>query len=145
MVQAVLFDIDGTLLDTTEFILQAYEHTLQRYNITNKTRADIIPLMGKLLQDIYQVLAPAMLFKNLQMTHDEFQLSHLNLVKPYPYVKETLQTLKTHGIKIAAITNRTTLHSVKTLELGGLIDHIDLVISQEDVTHPKPNAEPLIK
>ncbi len=143
--KAVLFDVDGTLLDTSEFIFQAYEHTLNKYSLPLKNRSEIAGLIGKPLEFCYRILAPDADVKELSQTHRAFQAEHLNLSKPYPGANETLDKLKSAGFKIAAVTTRSRPTTVRTLELAGLSVYIDYVVALEDVEHLKPHPEPLLK
>ncbi len=143
--KAALFDVDGTLLDTSEFIFQAYEHTLSRYGLPPRNRSDIAGLIGKPLEFCYQILAPKADVKELSKAHRAFQAEHLGLSKPYQGANKTLETLKSAGFMIAAVTTRARLTAVKTLELAGLSIYIDYVVALEDVEYLKPHPEPLLK
>jgi len=159
--KAALFDVDGTLLDTSEFIFQAYEYTLDKFGLAPKTRSEMATLIGKPLETCYELLAPGVhiagiadikdikdireLAKELAKTHRYFQSEHLDLSKPYPGTATALEALKIAGIKIAAVTTRQRSSSVKTLELAGISEFIDFVVALEDVTHLKPDPEPVLK
>lgn len=146
--KAALFDIDGTLLDTSEFIFQAYEYTLKKFGLAPRTRSEVAALIGKPLETCYELLAPDVGIKaipELAKTHRFFQGKHLDLSKPYPGTAETLAALKGAGIKIAAVTTRQRSSSVKTMALAGISRFIDFVVALEDVTHLKPDPEPVLK
>jgi len=145
ILKATLFDIDGTLLDTSEFIFQAYEHTLDKYGYPQKSREEIAMLIGKSLEVCYKMLTGIDDVQELSEAHREFQLGHLHLSKAYPKTHNTLETLRSAGIKIAAITTRSKASALKTLELAGLCKYMDYTIALEDVENLKPHPEPLIK
>ena len=143
-IKAVIFDIDRTLLDTEQYILQAFVHTLQAYNLHSITKNELNPLMGKSLEKCYEILAPHENVTALAETHRTFQEKNLQLAVPFPHTIRTLQKIKEHDIKIAAVTTRTMRTSKRTLEVTGLIPFINAVISKEDVKpeelkpHPRP-------
>lgn len=143
--KAVLFDVDGTLLDTKEFIFQAYEYTLDKHGLPAKDRSEIAALIGQPLGTVYELLAPGADTKTLSNTHRLFQSKHLGLSKPYPGTKKTLEALKSSGLKLAVVTTRSKVTAVKTLELAYLLEHIDYVVALEDVVNLKPHPEPLLK
>ncbi|MHB8843013.1 MAG: HAD-IA family hydrolase [Candidatus Aquicultor sp.] len=146
--KAALFDIDGTLLDTSEFIFQAYEYTLNKFGLAPRTRSEVSVLIGKSLETCYELLAPGVDIAGiheLAKTHRYFQGKHLDLSKPYPGTAATLEALKIAGIKIAAVTTRQRSSSVKTMALAGISEFIDFVVALEDVTHLKPDPEPVLK
>lgn len=144
-VRAVLFDVDGTLLDTTEFIYRGFEHALATHGHTIHSRDMIAALMGKPLDVCYQQLAPDGDAELLCDTHRTWQTTQLHLAQPFAGIPETLAALHAAGLRMAAITTRSRRTSVDTLRLTGLLPFFDLVLSGEDVTHLKPHPEPLHK
>lgn len=143
MIKAVIFDIDGTLLDTGELILRAFEHTLKTYKIPPVERVEIKKRIGPPLFEIYADLAPHLDPAALMETHRSFQVENLHLSEPFLETLATLDKLKKMGVKISAVTNRTNRSSLKTLKMAK-IDHLfEIVISPEDVKHEKPNPEGL--
>ena len=140
-VKAVIFDIDGTLLDTTEFIFKSYEHTFKTHGIPLKSRRKLSVIFGKPLEECYRLLVPSLDIDKLCKTHMFFQLNNLHLVRPFVNTKKTLKLLKGSGIKIAAVTTRSKLTSIKSLIISRIEKYIDIVISREDVKNPKPHPE----
>ncbi len=59
----------------------------------------------------------------------------------FPYCKELLNNLKLKGKKIGIITRNCRIASIKTLEVSGLIEYIDIIVTREDVINIKPHPE----
>jgi len=144
-IRAVLFDIDGTLLDTFDFIYGAFEHAFDVHGIPRLPREEISQLMGGPLEEVYSKMAPGHDAATLAETHRQFQENNLHLTKPFPDTIKVLDALKQKGLKLAAITTRSIRTSVLSLEQNGIAHYFDVVISAEDVVHPKPDPEPLWK
>jgi pyrophosphatase PpaX len=138
----ILFDVDGTLLDTKEFILRSFEHTFAAHNLTHLSREDAYTVMGKPLEECYQTIAPALDFVLLCKTHRMFQENNLSLVKPFKNTLATLMRLKEQGIKLAAVSTRKQT-GLNSLELSGISPFLDTVITGDYVTHFKPPPEGL--
>jgi pyrophosphatase PpaX len=143
-IKAILFDIDGTLINTTNLILSCYSHTFKTHHIAPKKSEEIIKLFGKPLEECYKILCPEENNKMLCETHLSFQEKNLHLCKIFPGVKNTLSTLKKNGLKIAVVSARSKRTTRKSLETTGILKYIDVVISREDVVHSKPNPESLL-
>lgn len=144
-IEAVLFDIDGTLLDTTDLILRCYEHTISAHKLSHKTREDISVIFGKPLEACYQLLFPNEDIAKLSETHLSFQEKNLHLSTPFVNARKTLDNLHNRGFKIAGVTTRSKRTSIKSLEVNDIASYFDIVISREDVTNPKPHPESLLK
>ena len=143
--KAVLFDIDGTLLDTSEFIFQAYEHTLGAHGLSQAGRTGIASLIGKPLDTCYRMLTGLNDVTELCASHRAFQMAHLDLALAYPGARTTLEMLAAAGVRIAAITTRSGATATTTLELTGIAPYVEYVVALEDVEHLKPHPEPLYK
>ncbi|HZD59560.1 MAG TPA: HAD-IA family hydrolase [Anaerolineae bacterium] len=143
--KAILFDIDGTLLDTSELIFQAFEYTLGTYGFPLKSREEIASLVGKPLSFCYKTLTSVSEVQEFCDVHRAFQVNHLHLSKPYPNARDTLESLKSAGVKIAAVTTRAKSTVLETLDLAKLSGYIGYTIALEDVENLKPHPEPLLK
>jgi pyrophosphatase PpaX len=144
-ISAVLFDIDGTLLDTFDFIYGAYEHAFRVHGIPPLSHDEIAHLMGGPLTEVYAMMAPGLDANALAETHRQFQENNLHLAKLFPDTVKVLSALAEQGFKLAAITTRSIRTSVLSLEQNGIAGYFDLVLSAEDVTRHKPDPEPLFK
>jgi pyrophosphatase PpaX len=142
--KAVLFDVDGTLLDTTEYIYQAFEHALKKHH-QPQSRERLQKVMGKPLDLCYQMLTELEDVELLMEAHRQFQLDHSELSKPFPSTVSTLKTLHSSGFQIAAITTRARESAKKTLEAADIFQYFHYFVGFEDVENPKPHPEPLLK
>ncbi len=143
-IQAVLFDIDGTLLDASEFIYQAYEYTFQVHGLPKIPRVEIGQLMGQSLVSIYDHFFPQHDTQLLCEAHYSFEELNVQLAQPFPAILSGLQMLTMQSVKLAAITSRSRRTSLKTLELAQLSQYFPVVISAEDVPRTKPDPTPLL-
>jgi len=97
--QAIVFDVDRTLLDTEQFIFQAFVHTLRTHTLPPITQHQLNHLMGRPLETCYEQLAPNHNSAELAETHRTFQENNLQLATPFPHTIETLKKIKEAGIK----------------------------------------------
>jgi pyrophosphatase PpaX len=145
-ITAILFDIDGTILDTTEFIIQATEHALSTLGYKVSERALIAKTVGVHFPEYYFLLAgkDADTDKLIE-EHRAFQYENYHLVRPFPGAFDTLKSLHEKGYKLAAVTTRSRKTSYQTLADAGIFELFDTVVYWEDVKEHKPHPEPLFK
>lgn len=140
---AVLFDVDGTLLDSADYVLGAVEHTLRVHGRTPPPRAEIGTIMGPPLDECYRRLASDLDPSTLCATHRAWQRERMNLTKPFPGAVETVRALRKAGMRCGAVTARSNVSSLGTLEGAGLGGLLDVVISAEDTPRTKPFPDPI--
>lgn len=142
LVHTVLLDVDGTLLDTEEFIFRAFEHTARVHGLSLPDRAVLRALIGEELGSIYTRFArePAGV---LMATHRAFQQENLDLVRPFPGASDALEELSQMGLALAAITTRSRITARASLDRAGLADYLGAVVAAEDAEALKPDPAPL--
>ncbi|MDP3646108.1 MAG: HAD-IA family hydrolase [bacterium] len=142
MSKAILFDVDGTLLDTTDWILQAYLYVAQCQNEPLPRQLVLHEIsLGGTLRGTYLKFFPTVPFDELREKHREYQDTHMDIVRAFPGVPETLKTLRENGIKLATMTNRLRDSSLKTMEYGGIKQYFDAFCCADDVVNTKPDPE----
>src|SRR3989338_1783999 len=145
-ITTLLFDVDGTLLESTEFIIQATEHALSVKGLSVPDRTTISKNVGASFPDYYFSLTGTHEHTNeLIEIHRTFQYSNYHLAKPFPNTVSTLKYLKNKGYKMATITTRSKKTSHQTLINAGIFDLFDVIISGEDAAALKPDPAPLFK
>lgn len=140
MIKAVVFDTDGTLLDTFEHIVQTFEHVLPQANV-EPHREDIRKVIGQTLIECYESLAPGHNAADLARVHHEYQQSEemYQLIVAYEGLHEALEKLKKGGVGCAVVSNRGKESLDLIFDYTGLADFFDIVISGTDVERPKPD------
>lgn len=135
----IIFDLDGTLLDTRKYIIEAFSYTLGQNGIES-TDKDIATLVGRNIHEIYAILAPGLDSETLFQTHAAYQAKHQDSISLYDGVSTLLTDARSKGYKLVAITNRKA-HVITSLERVGLQDAFDMILSGNDVAHVKPDTE----
>lgn len=145
MIKLICFDIDGTLLDTREFIIGAYLHTIKHHAGIDYARDELITFINGTIHEVYETALPGHLQEAFLNTHEEFQTANLHLITIYDEVVTTLDILKKKNIRFAAVTNRRRESALRNLSLHKLDSYFDIVITPEDVKKGKPDPEGVIK
>jgi pyrophosphatase PpaX len=143
MIKAILFDVDGTLLDTEEYILRAFEHVFATFRLRHLSRSSI-EATGQPLEEAYKILVPELDTALLCETHRAFQDDNVSLVKLFKNTAQTLDAIRARGIKTAAVTSRKRA-ALESLAHAGIEDSLDYIVTGNDVRQPKPHPEGLFK
>jgi pyrophosphatase PpaX len=143
---AIVFDVDGTILDTREFILKTFEHTLTSHGYSVPTRGAIQAVVaGKILEDGYLQLAPDGDIIALCDTHRVFQKKRYDLIVAYEGLTDTLSSLRDKGIVSGLYSSRGKATLRPSLEHMQVLKYFDAVIDGGDVQNHKPHPEGVLK
>jgi len=99
--------------------------------------------VGPPLEQVYADLGGGSATATLIETHRSFQKQNLHLALPFPGAPEALQRLRDAGLRMGAVTNRSRVTSLVTLEQAGLAKFFEIVVSAEDAPALKPDPAPL--
>jgi pyrophosphatase PpaX len=139
----ILFDLDGTLIDTNELIISTYLHTLEKYYPGKYERADVLPFLGPTLHEVFGAMDPEKV-EEMVLDYRTYNLAnHDSLVKEFVGVMETIETLKKKGYKLAIVTTKREDVAFKGLRLMKLDPFFDVMIAYDHVKKVKPDPEPI--
>lgn len=143
-ITTVLFDLDGTLLDTNELIMQSFEQLLDRHYPGQYTRTKILPFLGPTLAETFNAMDPSKTEAMIEEYRTWNILNHDLLATPFDGVPETLTRLVDNGIRMAIVSTKRKDMVGKGLQLLGIGHLFETVIGLDDVKRPKPDPEPLL-
>lgn len=152
-VDAVLFDLDGTLVDTIPLILACYQHTLAAHLPGyDPGRKVIIGNLGRSLDDIlfdYAAAAgvadPAAESRAMLATYRAFQRQNLSrLIRPYEGMRETLEQLRARGLTLGVVTSKVEWAARECYEYYGLGEFLPIGVFHDDTERHKPDPQPLL-
>jgi pyrophosphatase PpaX len=142
--KALLFDFDGTLLNTNDLILDTFMHVLNERFPGQFKREDCLRFIGPSLKETFDELTPGET-DDMIAKYQAWNLSHHDeLAKGYEGVVETLTQLKEMGIKIAIVSTKKRFSLARGIELLGIGDLIEFYIGIDDVKNEKPHPEPVL-
>lgn len=143
-IQTVLFDLDGTLIDTNELILASFTHTFKQYDLSF-TRDELKEFNGPPLWDTFYAINPEKAEEMVNIYREHNHRHHEEYVTLFPNVIETIERLKANHIKLAIVTAKMREGVNIGLNITGLDRYFDTIITVDDVNHPKPHPESVIK
>ncbi|WP_067727118.1 pyrophosphatase PpaX [Oceanobacillus damuensis] len=143
-IRTILFDLDGTLIDTNELINASFQHTFDHYNLTF-TQEEILEFNGPPLVETFQKIDPLKADRMISTYREHNLAEHDNYVTAFPDVVETVKQLQTNHIKLGIVTTKMSPTVKMGLKLTGLESYFDTIVALDDVTHPKPHPEPVLK
>jgi HAD superfamily hydrolase (TIGR01549 family) len=143
-IEAVIFDADGTILDTRELISQAFKHILTEHGYEVPPYEAFIPFGGRPTHETYERFAPQHDSRLLADMHKAFQMERMDLFSAYEGFEDLMESLKARAIKIGICTNR----RGNVIDLLRHLDahhHFDAIVHADMMENLKPHPEGILK
>lgn len=146
-IRTVLFDLDGTLIDSLRLILDSYHHTLAQHGLPARTDADWLKGVGTpLTVQLAEWRDEIGTIEALIATYREYNLKHHDrMVTVYPGILDAVRELKAAGLQTGLVTSKNRPGAVRGLTLVGLEALMDVLVCADEVANPKPHPEPVEK
>jgi len=142
----ILFDLDGTLIDSTEAIVSTFHHSFKVHGVISPTDEEIMALIGYPLDVMYAQLG---------VSEDkvwDFVATYKEEYRKISTIKTTLLPKAIESVKKASkfaelgiVTTKTGKYSKVLMEHFDLMKYFKVLIGREDVEKPKPHEEPILK
>jgi pyrophosphatase PpaX len=143
-ITTLLFDFDGTLLDTNELILQTFQFVFDKHCPGKYERKDLLPFLGPTLVETFSSEDPEKVDELIKEYREWNLLMHDELASEFDGVSATLQLLKNDGLKMAIVSTKRNDVIMKGLNLLNADGVFDVVVGLDDVTNTKPHPEPIL-
>jgi len=150
VVRCVLFDLDGTLVDSRRDIASALDDALEYHGIPPVGVDRLAPLVGdgvvKLIERALELTEapPELVSKVLPAYLEAYGRRHLESTIAYPGVHAALEGLAARGVAMGVVTNKPHGFSVSILEHLDMMRHLRVVIGGDTMPARKPSPEPLL-
>ncbi|NLY55872.1 MAG: HAD-IA family hydrolase [Firmicutes bacterium] len=142
----ILFDLDGTLLDTTELIETSFEYTFSVVKGSPVPWEQLYRFWGRPLLDQMRLFADdEQQAQQMVEVYREHNLAHHDaLAKVTPGALETLRALKEAGKSVGVVTSKKTDSAWRGLRLFKLDGYVDTLVGADQTEVHKPEPEPVL-
>jgi phosphoglycolate phosphatase len=153
--QAVLFDLDGTLVDTAEDIALALNRALTEHRHASLTTREVRDLVGRgapalVARAMTRLCLPpdraeeAALLERFNFHHERLYAFGESTAQAYDGALACLRTLDKLGLPLGVVTNKSQGLAMEILQRLGLAEHLRLVIGGDSCAQRKPDPGPLL-
>lgn len=144
-VKGILLDLDGTLVNTNNVIINCYNYACEKVYGHTFPLEDFVHYFGIPLADGLNALFPdkgaevLAAYKAFQDQH------HDELIREFPGVIATLKALQDRGIKLAIVTSKHKEAALRGLNCFDMAKYFEAIVDSKGVAHSKPSPEPSLK
>ena len=142
----ILFDLDGTLIDSTEAILESFHNSFDHYSYPRPADEAIKALIGHPLDVMYIELGveESLVWDFVATYKEHYRVISTQKTILLPQAREAVELAATFA-RLGIVTTKTGKYSQVLMEYFDLMAYFEVLIGREHVEHPKPHAEPIDK
>jgi pyrophosphatase PpaX len=140
--RGLIFDFDGTLVDSYPLIEAAFAYVMRAHRLDEAARDVFRKSRGLPLPEQMQLVAPHM-WKDLVATYRSIDAT-LGQARVFRGIPTLVRKLRQAGVPMGVVSCKRRALVEAELVAAGLREFFDVVIGFEDVTPPKPAADPLL-
>ncbi|MTK13526.1 MAG: pyrophosphatase PpaX [Clostridiaceae bacterium] len=145
MIKAILFDLDGTLINTNELIIQSFKYAFNKLFNRDLPREEIVKTFGEPLRDSmakYDADKADLMVSTFRVYNEG---NHDDIATIFEGVKEGIESLSNAGIKLGVVTSKRRPMAERGLKLINIYDYMDVIVTPEDTKNHKPLGDPALK
>jgi len=143
----ILFDLDGTLIESTDAIVECFYHSFKELEFDFKgTDKDIIDGIGYPLDVMYSKFGVGE--ENVIKFVDSYKKEYTKVSKEKTTLLEGAYDavhLASSFARLGIVTTKTTAYTIPLLEHFDIFHYFETIIGRQEVTNPKPHPEPIFK
>jgi len=145
MIRAIVFDVDGVLIDSNKIIVEAYRKTAEKLELRIPSPHEVVGLMGRPLFEIAKTLWPK---SNVELYMKEYRRLFMdeNLVIPaIEGAVDAVREIRESGFRVGVLSGKILFFIKKHLQEAGFnINWFEAIVSFETTKKHKPDPEPLL-
>lgn len=145
MIKAVLFDLDGTLINSNDLTLKSFQSTYKEIMNLEPSEEEIRMNFGRPLHMIFKDYDENRIDEMITFYRKVNLELHDKECKEFVGVKEMLEELKSQGIKLGVVTSKKRDMAERGAKLMGIFKYFDAFITPESTNKHKPEGEPVLK
>jgi haloacid dehalogenase superfamily, subfamily IA, variant 3 with third motif having DD or ED/haloacid dehalogenase superfamily, subfamily IA, variant 1 with third motif having Dx(3-4)D or Dx(3-4)E len=144
-INTVIFDFDGTVINTNQVIINSWQYTYKAVRGREKPVEHIISSFGEPLHDTMKREFPDHDTDKVTSIYREYQAHHYkDMIELFPGMGELIRGLSGHGYNVGIVTSRMRGTTLNGLNNFGLTEYIGNIVTCEDTDKHKPDPEPAL-
>ena len=141
----VIFDFDGTLIDTNELVLNSWQAVYEHYRGVPGDPDVIYATFGEPLWTSMEALFPEVDTEEAIRIYRKYQMeSWEKEIRIFPGLRELVEAIRASGRSASIVTSRMRATTLQYLDVFGIRGMFDVIITADDTTIHKPNPEPVL-
>ena len=140
----VLFDLDGTLVDSIDLIVRTWQSTVEEHLGIVHSREEVVPRIGRSLESLFDELDPSRTAELASSYRARMAAWHDDWIRGYPGIDTMLAGLAESGARLGLVTSKSLKSATPSLERFDLTRWMEVLVTADRTTRHKPDPAPLL-
>jgi len=127
VLQGVIFDLDGTLADTLDVCIEAFQYAIKAHTGDQLSPTEVVALWGPTEEGVLRAAVGPEWEDSVETFLSEYERLHVSVPEPFPGIRPVLDHLRTVGIPAAVVTGKGPRSAQISLEVLAIDDAFDAV------------------
>lgn len=142
--QAVVFDLDGTVVDSVELILVSFQHAIREVLGRELSREEAIAWVGMPLREQMERFSPEHADELVEVYREFNHREHDRMLTLYEGIEDLLYGLRKADVKVGLVTSKSRFTTQMAFDLTGIDDYFDATVCAGEASGNKPEPDPIL-
>jgi pyrophosphatase PpaX len=142
--RAVVFDLDGTIVDSVELIIVSFQHAIREVLGREASREESIANVGRPLKEQMVMLSPEHADELVAVYREFNHREHDRMLTLYDGILNLLHALQVGGVKLGLVTSKSRYTTQMAFDLTGIESYFDEAICADESPRNKPSPDPIL-
>jgi pyrophosphatase PpaX len=143
--KAVVFDLDGTLVDSVELITVSFQHAIREVLGREMSREEAVTWVGRPLREQMVLFSPEHADELVKVYREFNHREHDRMLTLYDGILNLLARLETAGAKVGLVTSKSRETTQMAFDLTGIESYFDATVCSDESSGNKPSPDPIIR
>ncbi len=143
--EAVVFDLDGTLVDSVELITVSFQHAIREVLGREMSREEAITWVGRPLREQMVLFSPEHADELVRVYREFNHREHDRMLTLYDGILNLLAGLETAGAKVGLVTSKSRDTTQMAFDLTGIESYFDATVCSDESSGNKPSPDPILR
>ncbi len=142
--EAVVFDLDGTIVDSVELIIISFQHAVREVLGREISREKSIAWVGRPLREQMAFFSPEHADELVEVYREFNHREHDRMLKLYEGIPGLLEALLGAGVRLGLVTSKSRYTTQMAFDLTGIEGYFDASVCADESAGNKPSPEPIL-
>ena len=142
--KAVVFDLDGTVVDSVELIIVSFQHAIREVLGREMSREEAIAWVGMPLREQMEKFSPEQADTLVEAYREFNHREHDRMLTLYEGMEHLLRSVREAGVKVGLVTSKSRFTTQMAFDLTGIEAYFDAIVCAGEASGNKPSPAPIL-